>query len=284
MWSGAAGGLLTPALATGAATGAVVALLGPHVGLSVSVPRLALIMAVGVLAVTQRAPLFAATFGIEPDAPTGAAVAGAGAHRGRRPGARRGGPPQRRRAPRPPLTAAAAAIRSTGQTPATHSPSRARVIATYRLPHAQPVVLLLGAVPVDRLGEPARRDVRHRHLPELQPRRPPNGAHADGIRHGAVVVVQQHHRDAGTVERADGDVHALHRQAEHADVPVPGADLLHHVLHAGHQPPRPVVVGAAAHVQRLGAVPGHRGGAVRGSDGPVEADHRLTGHQARWRT
>ncbi|WP_291759857.1 chloride channel protein [Cellulomonas sp. 73-145] len=65
LWSGAAGGLLTPALATGAATGAVVALLGPHVGLSVSVPQLALIMAVGVLAVTQRAPLFAATFGIE---------------------------------------------------------------------------------------------------------------------------------------------------------------------------------------------------------------------------
>lgn len=65
LWSGAAGGLLTPALATGAATGVVVALLGPHVGLSVSVPQLALIMAVGVLAVTQRAPLFAATFGIE---------------------------------------------------------------------------------------------------------------------------------------------------------------------------------------------------------------------------
>lgn len=65
LWAGAAGGLLTPALATGGATGTLVALLADRLGHPVSTQQLALIMAVGVLAVTQRAPLFAAMFGIE---------------------------------------------------------------------------------------------------------------------------------------------------------------------------------------------------------------------------
>ncbi len=59
--SGAVGGLLTPALATGAALGAAVA-LAAHPHLSAVEPSLfALLAAAGVLSVTQRAPLFAAT-------------------------------------------------------------------------------------------------------------------------------------------------------------------------------------------------------------------------------
>lgn len=61
--AGAVGGLLTPALATGAAAGSVVTLaLNQLVGTEFHVPAVALTCAAGVLAVTQRAPLFAALF------------------------------------------------------------------------------------------------------------------------------------------------------------------------------------------------------------------------------
>lgn len=61
--AGAVGGLLTPALATGAAAGSVVALmLNAWAGLTLHVPAVALTCAAGVLAVTQRSPLFAALF------------------------------------------------------------------------------------------------------------------------------------------------------------------------------------------------------------------------------
>ncbi|MHC9294231.1 chloride channel protein [Mycobacterium sp. LTG2003] len=61
--AGAVGGLLTPALATGAALGSIVALsingLTEH---HVSVAAVSLTCAAGVLAITQRAPLWAALF------------------------------------------------------------------------------------------------------------------------------------------------------------------------------------------------------------------------------
>jgi H+/Cl- antiporter ClcA len=61
--AGAVGGLLTPALATGAATGSVVALALNHwTGMSLDVPAVSLTCAAGVLAITQRAPAFAALF------------------------------------------------------------------------------------------------------------------------------------------------------------------------------------------------------------------------------
>jgi H+/Cl- antiporter ClcA len=61
--AGAVGGLLTPALATGAALGSLVALAAnAAAGWSVSVPAVSLICAAGVLAITQRAPLWAALF------------------------------------------------------------------------------------------------------------------------------------------------------------------------------------------------------------------------------
>ena len=61
--AGAVGGLLTPALATGAATGAVVALtLNGWAGTDLNVPAMSLTCAAGVLAITQRAPAFAALF------------------------------------------------------------------------------------------------------------------------------------------------------------------------------------------------------------------------------
>lgn len=61
--AGAVGGLLTPALATGAATGSVVALaLNQMAGTQIHVSALALTCAAGVLAITQRSPLFAALF------------------------------------------------------------------------------------------------------------------------------------------------------------------------------------------------------------------------------
>ncbi|OKH75474.1 hypothetical protein EB72_11345, partial [Mycobacterium sp. SWH-M1] len=57
------GGLLTPALATGAAAGSVVALaLDAWAGLTLPVPAVSLTCAAGVLAITQRSPLFAALF------------------------------------------------------------------------------------------------------------------------------------------------------------------------------------------------------------------------------
>lgn len=61
--AGAVGGLLTPALATGAAAGSVAALaLNGFTDLHVNVAAVALTCAAGVLAITQRAPAFAALF------------------------------------------------------------------------------------------------------------------------------------------------------------------------------------------------------------------------------
>lgn len=61
--TGAVGGLITPALATGAAAGTVAALALNHLaGTDFNVPAVSLACAAGVLAITQRAPLFAALF------------------------------------------------------------------------------------------------------------------------------------------------------------------------------------------------------------------------------
>ena len=61
--AGAVGGLLTPALATGAAAGSVAVLaLNQLAGTQIHMPAVALTCAAGVLAITQRAPLFAALF------------------------------------------------------------------------------------------------------------------------------------------------------------------------------------------------------------------------------
>ncbi|TPG26156.1 chloride channel protein [Mycolicibacterium hodleri] len=63
--SGAAGGMITPALSTGTATGAFIALAIHQFGGQASVPTTALIGGAAVLGVTQRAPLFAAMFTAE---------------------------------------------------------------------------------------------------------------------------------------------------------------------------------------------------------------------------
>ena len=61
--AGAEGGLLTPALATGAAAGSVVALgLAATTGIDLPVAAVSLTCAAGVLAITQRSPLFATLF------------------------------------------------------------------------------------------------------------------------------------------------------------------------------------------------------------------------------
>jgi chloride channel protein, CIC family len=61
--AGAVGGLLTPALATGAAAGSVAVLaLNQLAGTEIHMSAVALTCAAGVLAITQRAPLFAALF------------------------------------------------------------------------------------------------------------------------------------------------------------------------------------------------------------------------------
>jgi H+/Cl- antiporter ClcA len=61
--AGAVGGMLTPALATGASMGAVVALsINAWTEHTVSVPAVSLTCAAGVLAITQRAPVWAAIF------------------------------------------------------------------------------------------------------------------------------------------------------------------------------------------------------------------------------
>jgi H+/Cl- antiporter ClcA len=61
--AGAVGGMLTPALATGAAAGSVVALsLNQWAGVDIHVSAISLTCAAGVLAITQRAPAFAALF------------------------------------------------------------------------------------------------------------------------------------------------------------------------------------------------------------------------------
>ena len=63
--SGAVGGMLTPALSTGVAMGAFVALLVNQFGGNASVPTLGLIGGAAVLGITQRAPVFAAVFTAE---------------------------------------------------------------------------------------------------------------------------------------------------------------------------------------------------------------------------
>ncbi|BBY08683.1 hypothetical protein MNVI_40010 [Mycobacterium noviomagense] len=61
--AGAVGGMLTPALATGAAMGSVVTLtINAWTDMTLSVPAVALMGAAGVVAITQRAPLWAAVF------------------------------------------------------------------------------------------------------------------------------------------------------------------------------------------------------------------------------
>jgi H+/Cl- antiporter ClcA len=61
--AGAVGGMITPALATGAAAGSVATLAVNHLaGTSIGVAAASLTCAAGVLAITQRAPAFAALF------------------------------------------------------------------------------------------------------------------------------------------------------------------------------------------------------------------------------
>jgi H+/Cl- antiporter ClcA len=61
--AGAVGGMITPALATGAAAGSVATLAVNHfAGTSIGVAAASLTCAAGVLAITQRAPAFAALF------------------------------------------------------------------------------------------------------------------------------------------------------------------------------------------------------------------------------
>jgi H+/Cl- antiporter ClcA len=61
--AGAVGGMLTPSLATGAALGSLIALsVDTWTDLTVSVPAVSLACAAGVLAITQRAPVWAAIF------------------------------------------------------------------------------------------------------------------------------------------------------------------------------------------------------------------------------
>lgn len=62
---GAVGGMLTPALSTGVATGALIALAIIRLGGQASVPTFALIGGAAVLGVTQHAPVFAAVFTAE---------------------------------------------------------------------------------------------------------------------------------------------------------------------------------------------------------------------------
>lgn len=63
--AGAVGGMITPALSTGAAAGALVALTVNHLGGHASIPVMALAGGAAMLAVTQKAPLFAAVFTAE---------------------------------------------------------------------------------------------------------------------------------------------------------------------------------------------------------------------------
>jgi H+/Cl- antiporter ClcA len=61
--AGAVGGMITPALATGAAAGSVATLALNHLaGTHIQVAAVSLACAAGVLAITQRAPAFAALF------------------------------------------------------------------------------------------------------------------------------------------------------------------------------------------------------------------------------
>ena len=61
--AGAVGGMLTPSLATGAALGSAIALaVNSWTEFSLSIPAVSLACAAGVLAITQRAPIWAAIF------------------------------------------------------------------------------------------------------------------------------------------------------------------------------------------------------------------------------
>jgi H+/Cl- antiporter ClcA len=61
--AGAVGGMMTPALATGAAAGSLVIIAVNHLaGIGIDVSAASLTCAAGVLAITQRAPVFAALF------------------------------------------------------------------------------------------------------------------------------------------------------------------------------------------------------------------------------
>jgi len=61
--AGAIGGMLTPALATGAAAGSLATIaLNQWTGTDIHVSAVSLTCAAGVLAITQRAPAFAALF------------------------------------------------------------------------------------------------------------------------------------------------------------------------------------------------------------------------------
>ncbi|HXO51679.1 MAG TPA: chloride channel protein, partial [Mycobacterium sp.] len=61
--AGAVGGMLTPAMATGAAAGSLATLVLNHwAGTEIHVAAVSLTCAAGVLAITQRAPAFAALF------------------------------------------------------------------------------------------------------------------------------------------------------------------------------------------------------------------------------
>jgi H+/Cl- antiporter ClcA len=73
--AGAEGGMLTPALSTGVATGALVALAINRVGGQASVPTLALIGGAAVLGITAQAPVFAAVFTAELTHPPAAVCA-----------------------------------------------------------------------------------------------------------------------------------------------------------------------------------------------------------------
>lgn len=104
--AGGAGGLLTPALATGAAAGAAIALaVNTFTPVHLNVPAVALACATGVLAVTQNAPIWAAIFVWELARPpwwllvtfAAAAVAAWQLNRLRRPVPGRGPPPTPRR-------------------------------------------------------------------------------------------------------------------------------------------------------------------------------------------
>jgi len=63
--AGAVGGMITPALSTGTAAGAAVAIAVNQLGGHASIPTSALIGGAAVLAVTQDAPLFAGVFTAE---------------------------------------------------------------------------------------------------------------------------------------------------------------------------------------------------------------------------
>jgi H+/Cl- antiporter ClcA len=93
--AGAVGGMLTPALSTGVAAGALAALAVNQLGGDASVPTFALIGGAAVLGITQRAPLFAAVFTAELTHPPIAvwgmlALAAVGAHVIRAAATRRG--------------------------------------------------------------------------------------------------------------------------------------------------------------------------------------------------